>query len=754
MTTLHRRLFYVLLVTYLLLGLAYSIATPPFEASDELWHYPTVKYLADNGLQLPPQDPTNPGPWRQEGSQPPLYYILSAILTAPIDTSDMEVIRRINPHADIGIIRPDGSVNMIVHRADAEAFPWRGTMLALQITRIFSVLLGLGTVWVTHQLAREIFPETPLIALGAAALTAFLPMFLFISGSVNNDNLSNLLGNLLTLQIVWLLKARQPPRWRAYIALGLVAGAGLLAKLNIGFLIPLVGLALLIVTLRLRNWRPFILGGLTSGAIAITVAGWWYLRNMQLYGDPSGINRFLEMVGRRAVPANVAQLWSERHSFTQAYWGFFGGVNVPLPEPIYLIFNIIGGLALLSAAVFLLHTLLRQRWSLDRWLPALITILWPAITFVSFLRWTAETPASQGRLLFGALSSIALWMAAGLVVWLPPRWKAIILTPTVGWFTAIAILSPFLAITPAYQPPAPTTQEPMSPWAVFIDGRGGSIAVGLASSEIGTPSISIQPETYVTVDVLLEIRSPLDQDWSLFVHLVTPDGVIIGQRDVYPGGGKLATSDLQPGFRWKNPIAVWVPTAAYAPMPLDIVLGWYDLRTGERLRLEDGQETVSLGQVQLEPRVDDLGLPNPIRINFDNQIELVGYSLSDLSPQPGDTVELTLYWRGLRQVDVDYKIFANIIDPSTLTKYAASDGMPVNWQAPTSTWIPGTVIQDVRPLIVSTDAPPGIYELELGIYQEKLSGSIERLRIVTPDGGMSDNFIYLSRVRIIPKESP
>jgi hypothetical protein len=294
----------------------------------------------------------------------------------------------------------------------------------------------------------------------------------------------------------------------------------------------------------------------------------------------------------------------------------------------------------------------------------------------------------------------------------------------------------------------------MSPWAVFIDGRGGSIAVGLASSEIGTPSISIQPETYVTVDVLLEIRSPLDQDWSLFVHLVTPDGVIIGQRDVYPGGGKLATSDLQPGFRWKNPIAVWVPTAAYAPMPLDIVLGWYDLRTGERLRLEDGQETVSLGQVQLEPRVDDLGLPNPIRINFDNQIELVGYSLSDLSPQPGDTVELTLYWRGLRQVDVDYKIFANIIDPSTLTKYAASDGMPVNWQAPTSTWIPGTVIQDVRPLIVSTDAPPGIYELELGIYQEKLSGSIERLRIVTPDGGMSDNFIYLSRVRIIPKESP
>ncbi|MBL8154396.1 MAG: hypothetical protein JNM70_09445, partial [Anaerolineae bacterium] len=154
------------------------------------------------------------------------------------------------------------------------------------------------------------------------------------------------------------------------------------------------------------------------------------------------------------------------------------------------------------------------------------------------------------------------------------------------------------------------------------------------------------------------------------------------------------------------------------------------------------------------PRADDLDLPNPIRINFDNQIELVGYSLTDLSPQPGDTIQLTLYWRGLRQIDTDYKIFANIIDPSTLIKYAASDGMPVNWQAPTSTWTPGTIIEDVHPLAVSADAPPGIYELELGIYQEKPDGSIERLRIVTPDGGMSDNFIYLSRVRIIPKELP
>src|SRR5262245_52615849 len=113
MSKLQRRLLYLILLAYVLLATLYSIVTPLFEVSDELWHYPMVKYLADNGLQLPPQDPANPGPWRQEGSQPPLYYMLSAILTAGVDTSDMDLVRRINPHADIGVVRPDGNANMI-----------------------------------------------------------------------------------------------------------------------------------------------------------------------------------------------------------------------------------------------------------------------------------------------------------------------------------------------------------------------------------------------------------------------------------------------------------------------------------------------------------------------------------------------------------------------------------------------------------------------------------------------------------------
>lgn len=753
MTTMHRRLLYAILAGYVLLATTYSLVTPIFEASDELWHYPMVKYLADNGMQLPPQDPANPGPWRQEGSQPPLYYMLAAILTAGIDTSDMDYVRRINPHADIGVVLPDGNANMMVHRAEAEAFPWRGTVLAVHIARFFSVALGLGTVIVTYLLAREIFPDNPTIILGATALNAFLPMFLFISGSVNNDNLSNLLGNWLTLLIVRLLKSAETPNIRAYILLGVVTGAGLLAKFNIGFLIPLVALGLLIISWRKRDWKPLVIGGAIAGGLTIAIAGWWYLRNMQLYGDPTGLNRFLEMVGKRGIPANAAQLWSERHSFTQAYWGFFGGMNVPLPEFVYLIFNIIGGFGLISTVVFIVSRLHpKLKFSLNiNWLAAAVTLIWPLITFISYLRWTTETQASQGRLVFAALSSISLWMAVGLVWWLPARFRPILMSITAGYFAMVATLTPFLVIAPVYALPEQNRVEAIENRFIEPDMDG---SIGIQSAQI--VSSQAQPESYAEVALNLQIEKPVAHDWSLFVHLVTPDGVIIGQRDVYPGSGLLATSDLEAGSAWHNPIAIWIPPTAYAPMTLDVEIGWYDLKTGERMRQEDGAETLNIGSVELVPRPDpeNLGVENPIRINFGNEIELVGYKLTDLSPAAGDTVELTLYWRRLRPMTTDYKVFANIIDPPTLTKYASSDGMPVNWQAPTSTWTPGTIIEDTHTLTVDPNAPPGIYEIEIGFYAETSDGNFERLRIITPDGGMANNYVYLSRVRIIPADTP
>jgi 4-amino-4-deoxy-L-arabinose transferase-like glycosyltransferase len=736
-----RRWLVGIVAVYVTLALIYSLVVPPFEASDELWHYPTVQYLATHGLQLPPQEDAVNEAWRQEGSQPPLYYLMAALLTGNIDTSDLAHVRRVNPHADIGIVRPDRNANMIVHRPDENRA--QGALLALQVARLFSVLLGAGTVAATFALGRALFPSRLEVAILAGGFNACLPMFLFISGSVNNDNLSNLLGSLLTLVLVRLLQREALPTLRDYALLGLLMGAGLLAKLNLGFFIPMIALALLIISARRRDWRTVIVGGVVSGGLTTAIAGWWYLRNWQLYDDPTGLNQFLSIVGRRAIPANAAQLWTERDSFLQSFWGFFGGMNVPMPTLVYTIFNVIGIVGMVSAVAYVVWRAARHEVTLAQSL----TIAWIAITFLSFLRWTAETPASQGRLMFGAISSICVWLAVGWSWWLPQRWRRLAALP-VAYTALIAVIAPFAFIRPMYAAlPAPAV---VPSGAIAVYGEDETALLQLDEAEVLTPQIT--PDSHVLIDTLWTAIAPPSRDWSLFVHLVTPDNVIVGQRDVYPSQGLWATSDLSAGQTWQNPIAIGLPTTAYAPMTLDVKVGWYHLPTGDRLTADD-EELVTIGQVQVQPRQSAYDVPNPIGINFDNQIELVGYSLGDLSPAAGDETTLTLYWRALREISVDYTVFAQIIDPATTRIYAASNAMPSAYTRPTTTWQMGEIIEDVHTLTVDPTTPPFIYEVYVGLYTQDEAGGFNRLRVISADGGMAFNYAQLSRVRVLPVES-
>ena len=66
--SIERRLLVLILALYVALGFTYALVTPAFEASDELWHYPMVRHLAD-GNPLPVQVTTIPQPPGQSRSR-------------------------------------------------------------------------------------------------------------------------------------------------------------------------------------------------------------------------------------------------------------------------------------------------------------------------------------------------------------------------------------------------------------------------------------------------------------------------------------------------------------------------------------------------------------------------------------------------------------------------------------------------------------------------------------------------------------
>jgi len=764
-SVLKRYAIWLVIALYLVLAISYSVVTPIMEASDEIWHYPMVQYIAERGA-LPVQEPGIVTPWRQEGSQPPLYYALGALLTFWIDTSDLADVRRINPHADSGIIRPDGNTNLIVHTPE-ERLPWRGTSLAIHVVRLMSVAMGAGTVCLTYLLAQALWPERVGLAIVAASVTAFNPMFCFITGSVNNDNLAMLLGGTGIWLLVRLVhvhgRARDGQRrqWRRdVLLLGAVLGLALLTKPSTGGLLPLTAVAVSYVALRRRSWWYWLTGGAATAGSALLIAGWWFARNALLYdGDWLGIERFILILGYREPPATLGQLWGERVGFMMAYWGLFGGVNLPMPGWVYQILN---GSALL-AGVGLLWRTVRQglrtgsrRSSAYAWLAPephrvgiVLTALWPVVVFVPWLTWATRTWSSQGRLVFTAKSAWSTWLVLGLAGFLPRRWSLVLPGACAVLLLGAAVWAPWGVIAAAYQPPLVAAGDTPVPEHSLVADVGGQLQL-LGYDLVNS---SARPGEAFRFALYWEAQRPMDRDWSVFVHVLDlQTGLPVATRDRYPGQGLLATSDMEPGLRWVDQYAVTLPETAYAPSQAVLEIGLYDAQTGERppivvhgdVRVSVVGNALRFQPLAVEPRPGPY--PNPVHINFGNQMALVGWDIDRRVVSPGDEVHLVLFWECVGRISADYSAFAHVVGEWD-RKWAQHDGWP--GKTATSSWAVGQRIEDRRSVLLSPDTPAGAKRLIIGVYAAGSEGELTHLRIVDDQGRVLPEIsVTLDQVRV------
>jgi hypothetical protein len=706
----------LILILFTVLGITYAVVTPIFEASDELWHYPMVRHLAD-GNPLPVQvfDPSEAGPWKQEASQPPLYYYLGAALTFWIDASDMEDVRWLNPHVDNGVITEDGNLNLVIH--DPNTSPWQGASLAIRIVRLASVFLGTITVYLTFRIAKAVAPERPDIYLGAAAINAFLPMFLFISGAVNNDNLVITLASLSLLLIIKMATSETPVSLRREYAelalLGAIIGLGALTKIT-----ALGLLALALVGIGTRQWMRYtrcrgasenteskspeyakiILSTLGRFAIlllpVLLIAGWWYIRNIQLYGDWSGWNAFIAVLGQRATPANLAQLWDERWGFMISFWGMFGGLNVPMANWIYQVLNILVVLSAIGFVIYIVRLVIA--WWSNRRKPGngfgislrnlfdfiadnialFLCVLWVVAVIVGLVNWATVTWSSQGRLVFSSISALSTILMVGLVGWFPGRIGKYVVVSIAGIFFAISALAPFIWIQPAYQD--------MSDGAGDLRIANANFDNALRLQGYSINNESIMPGDSLDVVVEWEVLQEMDRDWSVFVHLNDPQIELpAAQRDMYPGQGLRPTSLLSPGERIIDRYVLQVPETAITPALLELTVGLYDFGTGERMLVQGGGDSVILDTIALTARPGDI--PNPVSINFEDVFELVGFSLEPRRLSPGENIELNLVYVLMKEVSENYTFFVQVVGDDT-TRWASQD-----LSQPTSVWQPGEV---------------------------------------------------------------
>ena len=348
---------YILLIVaaFLVLGVAYSIAVPIFEAPDELQHYATTEYIA-RFKSLPPLGKPTEHLWDQESLQAPLYYIITSALTSWVDTSDFSQQAILQPKTNFGDAELPGKKNSFLHHPLSQSFPYHNTTLAVHIARWFSVLLGAGTIFLTFIIATFIFPPTdnfPSFLYFPSAFLAFIPQFIFIHSSANNDTMITFTSTLTLAILLWM--GRAGITTRKAILLGVAIGLMCLSKL-IGTVLAVVAFTLFVALILLRQRKLSAAVAPTLIALSVTalVAGWWYVRNQIIYGDPLALNAFLKFVGGnldiKLVSFNFLDEQFRLLRFST--WGLFGHISL-LMTPTW-IYSLYDAIVLIGAIGFVL----------------------------------------------------------------------------------------------------------------------------------------------------------------------------------------------------------------------------------------------------------------------------------------------------------------------------------------------------------------------------------------------------------------
>lgn len=508
MSTLRSPFFVVILLTYLLAGGLYAILTPAWQAPDEPAHYNYIRYLANQpgfpeltgscydqaylevlkSHRFPPELPVESVCY--EFHQPPLYYLLS--LPVYVLSS--------------------------------------GSLISL---RLFSVALGAGVVILAFTIGRAVFPERPPLAYGTMAFVAFVPMHVAMLASVNNDALAGLIVATLLLLMIRRLNHEPPPtanRQSTYVAgqpaaqndwlLGLLLGLGLITKLTVYIVIPLVAVMLWLAEGeakrrsgeaakpdgRFGTWPTIFRRLVVIYGLALLVALPWYARNAALYGnfDILGLGRHDEIVvGQLRTTEVIATTGLLPHLANLAtttfhsFWGQFGWMAVPMDQRTYQLLTILSLLAL-GGLIFTIYDLRFTHHSslILLILTLLLTLLayaWYNLTFVQF----------QGRYLFPALIPLGLFFTMGLYegfTWRRRWWPVLALAGGLAW---IVITS--------------TRNTGLDKWGVLILGLALATAAGrIAAIRYGV----ISPAWFVAVSygglALLTLAAPF---WFVIPHL-------------------------------------------------------------------------------------------------------------------------------------------------------------------------------------------------------------------------------------------
>jgi hypothetical protein len=130
---------------------------------------------------------------------------------------------------------------------------------------------------------------------------------------------------------------------------------------------------------------------------------------------------------------------------------------------------------------------------------------------------------------------------------------------------------------------------------------------------------------------------------------------------------------------------------------------------------------------------------------FGETIRLSGYDIvSSPGSATGDMVGISLLWKAIKPVEVNYTVGIYLLDPNGVVAMQ-QDRWPMAGFEPTSGWKTGENVRDNYGFIIPSTLPPGDYRFAVAVYDLT---TMERLAVFGPDNTAQGDLLLLETLDI------
>lgn len=378
--------------------------------------------------------------------------------------------------------------------------------LEVWIYRCVSILAIAPLPLIIWHLARLLRLPTA-VGVAATLVPLGIPQFSHISSAVNNDNLM-LPFMWLTAPVALRIARGNLTRPTAVLA-GVLTGLGLMVK-GFAMILPLYVLAALVVAWRRGGrdaFRPAVVAGLTYGITAFVIGGWWWARNLIVYGNisPSRYDELVKPVDDVKVEwGTFLPEWASRT--TRRFWGEFGWFDVAIPSWTVTLATVVVLVAIAAALVRrdrVANTVIGDRLLVAA--PLLLLVITQFLfAFRGYLR-TGQLPGMQGRYWFGALAGMGVIVALGLANLVRRRWVEWLPLATLAGVAAIQLVATKTILYFYWGTPGTSGRERIDAVVAWAPLPGEVIGLGALLAAVVGLAIAVQL-------VGIGRRAPSDED--------------------------------------------------------------------------------------------------------------------------------------------------------------------------------------------------------------------------------------------------